>query len=121
MYLMVLYDISSDRLRAKIADACLDYGLERVQFSAFAGELSRVHQRELELRIRDLVGRQAAKVRFIPLDTPTWRRQHVIHHVSEPVIEPVIEPVNVPMNVPVIERERDEAIAEERADGTSAD
>jgi CRISPR-associated protein Cas2 len=83
MHLIVLYDISNDRLRSKIADACLDYGLERVQFSAFAGELGRVHQRELELKIRDLVGRRAAKVRFVPLDALTWRNQHVIEHAPD--------------------------------------
>jgi len=41
MHLMVLYDVSSDRIRTKIATACEDYGLDRVQYSAFYGRLSR--------------------------------------------------------------------------------
>lgn len=77
-HVLVLYDIADDKLRGKVADACLDYGLERVQFSAFVGELGRVHQRELELRMRELVGRRAAKIRLIPLDELTWSRQRVI-------------------------------------------
>lgn len=77
-HLLVMYDIADDKLRGKVADACLDYGLERVQYSAFVGELGRVHQRELELRMRELVGRRAAKIRLIPLDELTWSRQWVI-------------------------------------------
>ncbi|NJL05964.1 MAG: CRISPR-associated endonuclease Cas2, partial [Chloroflexaceae bacterium] len=41
MRVLVLYDISDDRARQRVADACLDYGLERVQFSVFVGALSR--------------------------------------------------------------------------------
>lgn len=77
-HVLVMYDIADDGLRNRIADACLDYGLERVQFSAFMGELGRVHQRELELRLRELVGRRAAKIRLIALDAQTWARQRVI-------------------------------------------
>lgn len=80
-HLLVLYDISDDKLRGKVADACLDYGLQRVQFSAFVGELGRVHQRELELKIRELVGRNTVKIRLIPLDAQTWARQRLIERV----------------------------------------
>lgn len=34
---LLIYDIENDRVRGKIADACIDYGLDRVQFSAFVG------------------------------------------------------------------------------------
>ena len=78
MRLLILYDIPDDRLRGRVADACLDYGLERIQFSAFAGELQRVHQRELELKVTRLLARQPAKVRFLALDERTWATQRVI-------------------------------------------
>jgi len=29
---LLIYDIPSDRLRGKVANACLDYGLERIQY-----------------------------------------------------------------------------------------
>jgi len=35
---VLIYDIENDRLRTRIADACMDYGLERIQFSAFFRE-----------------------------------------------------------------------------------
>jgi hypothetical protein len=40
MQSLLIYDIPDDRARQKVADACLDYGLERIQYSAFLGELT---------------------------------------------------------------------------------
>ena len=34
---LVVYDISNTRVRTKIADLCLDYGLSRIQLSAYLG------------------------------------------------------------------------------------
>lgn len=76
--ILVLYDIPSDRARIHVADACLDYGLERIQYSAFVGMLGRAHRQELTLRIERLLDREPAKVRFILLDDAAWRQQHVI-------------------------------------------
>ena len=42
-----IYDIPSDRLRTKVANACLDYGVERIQYSAFQGTLTHNRQGEL--------------------------------------------------------------------------
>ena len=36
---LVIYDIEDDRIRLKISETCLDYGLVRIQFSAFLGTL----------------------------------------------------------------------------------
>ncbi len=38
---LLIYDIEDDKLRGRAADICFDYGLERVQFSAFFGKLNR--------------------------------------------------------------------------------
>jgi CRISPR-associated protein Cas2 len=40
MLTWVIFDISKDRTRTKIADPCLDYGLYRVQKSVFLGDLA---------------------------------------------------------------------------------
>ena len=52
MKCLLIYDVTDDRLRAKIADICLDYGLERIQYSAFFGELSQNRQGEILQKIR---------------------------------------------------------------------
>ena len=39
MNCLLIYDIPDDRKRTKIADICLDYGLDRIQYSAFSGNI----------------------------------------------------------------------------------
>jgi CRISPR-associated protein Cas2 len=72
MQCLIIYDISDDRARQKIADACLDYGLARLQYSAFLGDLSRAHQRALFGEIRDRLGRKPGNVQLFPLDERAW-------------------------------------------------
>ncbi len=67
MHVLVVYDIPSDRLRTKIADICLDYGLERVQYSVFRGELSTNRQGELMLKVRRKLGKSAGSVLLFPV------------------------------------------------------
>jgi CRISPR-associated endonuclease Cas2 len=40
MQTLVIYDISSNSLRDRLARRLFDYGLQRVQLSAFCGELN---------------------------------------------------------------------------------
>ncbi len=67
MTTLLLYDIPHDGLRAKVADACLDYGLARIQYSAFLGELNHNRQQEILLRLRRLIGRQPARIQIVPV------------------------------------------------------
>jgi CRISPR-associated protein Cas2 len=78
MRCLVIYDIPDDRLRTKVADACLDYGLLRVQWSAFVGELNHTYQRELLLKLRTLVGKKAAKIRLLPINEAMWQQQQIL-------------------------------------------
>lgn len=75
MHILLVYDIVNDRQRGKVADACLDYGLDRIQYSAFTGFLSRTHQEELILRIGDIIGDGAASVHLYPIDEKAWERR----------------------------------------------
>ena len=64
---LVVYDISNDRIRTRVAELCLDYGLSRIQLSAFLGDLSRSHQDELLQRTRRALGRSPGHVALFPL------------------------------------------------------
>lgn len=75
MHLMLIYDITNDRIRTKVADACLDYGLDRIQFSAFYGRLSRTHQEELILRVKSLLGDEAGRIQLIPISAVDWEKR----------------------------------------------
>jgi len=72
MYYLVIYDIPDDRLRTKVADICLDYGLDRIQYSAFVGQLTQGQCRELVKRLRRQVGTCAVNIWIFPLCREDW-------------------------------------------------
>ncbi len=78
MRCLLIYDIAHDGARAKVADVCLDYGLQRIQYSAFFGELSHTHQRELLVKIGRRIGNHSANVQLFPLDEKSWSGRRVI-------------------------------------------
>jgi CRISPR-associated protein Cas2 len=65
--LILIYDIEDDRLRTRAADICLNYGLERIQFSAFFGKLNRNRRQELSLRLLRELGSESGRIRIIPV------------------------------------------------------
>jgi len=83
MRYLLIYDISHDGVRTKVADACLDYGLERIQYSAFQGELTRTHQRELWVLISKRVGKHGATINLYPLDEKSWAERRVFKQEEE--------------------------------------
>lgn len=78
MPVLVIYDIPHDGTRTKVADICLDYGLDRIQYSAFKGDLPRTLQEELLLKIKGRVGRRAAKVYVVAIASDEWARRLVL-------------------------------------------
>ncbi len=80
MHVLLVYDITNDRKRAKVADACQDYGLDRIQYSAFLGRLSRNHQDELMLKIKKIVGKSACKIMLVPICDSDWAKRLEFEH-----------------------------------------
>lgn len=78
MQCLLIYDIPNDRVRQRVADACLDYGLTRLQYSAFVGDLARSHQRGLFDEIRLRIGNHSANVQLFPLDEPSWAKRRIL-------------------------------------------
>lgn len=78
MQCLLIYDIPDDRARQRVADACLDYGLQRIQYSAFRGNLSRTHQRALFNEITNRIKQKAANIQLFPLDEQSWNNRRVI-------------------------------------------
>ena len=67
MTTLVIYDITEDRIRTRVARYCLDYGLRRVQYSAFVGDLSRNRAEELRDKCARELGRKPGIVYLIPM------------------------------------------------------
>jgi CRISPR-associated protein Cas2 len=65
--LVLIYDIENDRLRTRASDICMNYGLERIQFSAFFGKLNRNRRQELALHLQREMGGENARIRIIPV------------------------------------------------------
>lgn len=65
--LVLIYDVEDDRIRTRVSEICLDYGLERIQYSAFFGRLNRNRRQELALRLQRECGDESARIRIVPV------------------------------------------------------
>ena len=81
---LLIYDIPHDNTRNKVADLCLDYGLDRIQYSSFMGKLSRTHQEELILHIKKKLGKRDGDIRLIPVCHKDWQAQLTIKNEKKP-------------------------------------
>jgi CRISPR-associated protein Cas2 len=84
MKTLLVYDIPDDRVRTRVADICLDYGLVRIQYSAFFGELSANHQEELLFKLRRRVGRFPCNIQLFPIAEREIRLRKIIHVPDQP-------------------------------------
>jgi CRISPR-associated protein Cas2 len=84
MKCLLVYDIPHDGTRTKIADFCLDYGLDRIQYSAFLGDLARTHQEELILKVGERLGSQEGKIQLFAICEKDWdQRLEIIQEAEE--------------------------------------
>src|SRR3989442_4695502 len=58
---LVMYDIEDDRVRYRVSEVCLDFGLERIQFSVFRGKLNRNKREELASEADREAGRRSGQ------------------------------------------------------------
>lgn len=66
-YVILIYDIPDDRIRHKVSERCKDYGLDRIQYSAFAGDIDRNRREELMLRLKKTLGKKEGDIRLQPV------------------------------------------------------
>ncbi len=83
----VIYDIEDDRVRARIASTCKDYGLDRIQYSAFCGTLDATRRGELFIRLADTLGREVGRILLLPVCEKDGQARREI--VNEPVAREV--------------------------------
>jgi CRISPR-associated protein Cas2 len=75
---LLVYDIPDDRIRTRVADICLDYGLDRIQYSSFLGDLEKTHQEELMMKLAKRLGKQPGNIQLFPICEADWRGRKVI-------------------------------------------
>ncbi|NPA23822.1 MAG: CRISPR-associated endonuclease Cas2 [Crenarchaeota archaeon] len=91
LYLLVIYDISDDDLRNKLASFLKTKGLKRIQKSAFLGPTTPSLNREVEAGIRRLVrGHDGVNVQMFTLTRFCYNSRIVIGDFREPEDEIVL-------------------------------
>lgn len=79
---LVLYDVQDDKRRARVMNACKDYGLARWQYSAYHGRLTSTARRELETRLERALGESAGLIAVLQLEQ--WQLDDATLIVQEP-------------------------------------
>lgn len=78
MLTLVIYDISDDELRYRVASFLKSKGLKRVQKSAFIGDLSHSQMVDVEAGLKRCIGDERANVQIYPLTPASYSRRRVI-------------------------------------------
>jgi len=72
--LWVVYDITKNNVRRKIANICLDAGLYRVQKSVFLGNLNANERDSLAIECEDIIDPDVDSVYIFPMDSESFRK-----------------------------------------------
>jgi len=64
---VVIYDVSDDNLRNQVAETLKDYGLQRIQYSGFMGDLRRDQLNSLLVDLKNLIKELVENVQFFPM------------------------------------------------------
>ena len=78
MLTWVVYDITKDRTRAKIAKRCLNFGLYRVQKSVFLGDIPPNRVEEILLFSKELMEVETDSVYIFPMCRPDFDRVRIL-------------------------------------------
>lgn len=80
----IIYDIVDDKTRLRVAKACKQYGLERVQKSAFLGRLESNRFDELTVKFEKMIDEEADSVYVFPFCQEDFRRVKVLGQGFDP-------------------------------------
>lgn len=78
MLVWVVYDIQEDKVRNRVARACLNAGIYRVQKSVFLGEMNLNRIDELSLKIKTLINAARDSVYVFPLCQDDFKKVRLI-------------------------------------------
>ena len=70
----VVYDITKDATRGRVARACLNKGLYRVQKSVFLGEINSNAMDSLGLECEELIDKDVDSVYLFPMDQASFKQ-----------------------------------------------
>lgn len=83
MYIFVFYDVCSPKVRRHIVKSCENYGLDRTQYSAYVGDLTRAKQQALMHELRQHLGDSEGALLLVPISEDQWQ-QRLEHRQNAP-------------------------------------
>lgn len=79
MLTLIIYDITDDELRNKVASFLKSKGLKRIQKSAFLGELTSSERVNVEAGLRIIIkGYERVNIQIFPLTPASYNQRSVI-------------------------------------------
>lgn len=75
---LVIYDISSDELRERVASFLKGMGLKRIQKSAFAGSLSHSRRVDVIAGLKKLSKEEPVNIQVYPLTPASFNQREII-------------------------------------------
>ena len=83
MHVLVIYDITPDEVRYKVASICRDFGLVRIQKSAFLGVLSGERRKEMRARMERVMRGVKGNIQIFQIPEPYVSLREIIGEVEE--------------------------------------
>ncbi len=80
---IIIYDITDDSLRTRVAKALLDYGCIRIQKSAFYGFMNHNTREKLRLRLDKMMNDKEGNIQFYPLCSKCFGMKESIGEIYE--------------------------------------
>lgn len=80
---IIIYDITENTLRTKVAKALLDLGCIRIQKSAFYGTLNHNTREKLKLRLDKIMHGQEGNIQFYPMCSKCFSLKDSIGEIYE--------------------------------------
>src|SRR3989338_9907869 len=88
MHILIIYDITKTKLRSKITSICFDYGLKRVQKSAFLGLTTARNQQWIIKEVRELLdqkgNRREYNIQIFQLPVDCMRNRTIFYSKKRP-------------------------------------
>jgi len=78
MYTLVIYDITNDEVRSRVAKACKEAGLVRIQKSAFLGRIDSQIRKHLKRRLMRLIHREPGNIQIFLICEGDMRFREII-------------------------------------------
>lgn len=83
MHVLVIYDITPDDVRLKVASICKDFGLVRIQKSAFLGVMSGERRKEIKARFEKVMRGVKGNIQIFQIPEPYAELREVVGELIE--------------------------------------